>query len=274
MREDWKCQTRSKKCASVRPKSVLQHCLWCQTNLTLQALRCVLVLDRKYDSSSYPFIRIWPTIPPSRFAQRSKSDYSEKIRIWLLKKVPQISDCNKTALCCRHILWENYLFHNKRNGIASLGLKPAAHYNTFQCFKSCSHKCWYGWISSDIVVQADKRYTLSNIPPIFYIWPSRLVVRGEARWKFDYGKDRHVIWPKWDPNLITTKSRGGRGGSHVHVWYLCSQLSFTSFPKTGWDLQLKLSLVLGIPTEHKIGFLLILRVIYRLCGLPNTNIVE
>ena len=103
------------------------------------------------------------------------------------------------------------------------------------------------------MLQADKRYTLSNIPPIFYIWPSRLVVRGKAGSKFDYGKDRHVIWPKWDPNLITTKSRGGRGGSHVHVWYLCSQLSFTPFSQTGWDLQLKLSLVLGIPTDHRIG---------------------
>ena len=78
----------------------------CQTSVTLQAPQCVLVLDRAPQIWQLPdpFIHICPTIPPRRFAQRSKSDYSEQIRIWLLKKHHRYQIATKRQKSS----WENY----------------------------------------------------------------------------------------------------------------------------------------------------------------------
>ena len=82
--------------------------------------RCVLVLDRGPQIWQLldPFIHIWPTIPPSRFAQRSKSDYSEQIQISLLKKHHRYQIATKRQKSS----WETYQSTTVLHNVWALGL--------------------------------------------------------------------------------------------------------------------------------------------------------
>ena len=92
--------------------------------------------------------RMKSRIPASRFAQRSKSDYSEVIQIWFGEKRTQIS--------CYNILTIQHNTHNPGNELWSLQkhLFRCASISWIHVWEWVSHSCFWDFVKSWAYLQA------------------------------------------------------------------------------------------------------------------------